>query len=117
MLTPDDPVLRVEAAAPRGADVATVDIASIENPKGQEFVLVVLLRGAGGGPPVEAGGIGPYPPDRPGKFRLRLPDSATDELRDGPVQLVVRLQAADARRELEQPLSVVVRSLGLEASD
>lgn len=93
----------------------TVDVVSVDNPLGQEFVLTVVLRGSGGRP-VEVGGVGPYPPDRAGTFTVQIPRRAAAELGDGPVEVSVHLRPPAADRELEEPLDVVVGSLRLGSS-
>ncbi|MFN2588039.1 MAG: hypothetical protein ABR613_07975 [Actinomycetota bacterium] len=64
---------------------------------------------------MEAGGIGPYPPDRPGTFTIPTPKRARNEILDGRVELVVRLEPAREGTELKPRLNVVVQAVELAA--
>jgi len=113
--------LRIGAGAAQSVPVLPADIqdrgylviriATIHNPASQSFVLRAVL--AVGPDSAEVGRVAPYPPTRPGLFRMRLPDSARPMTSKYAKQLrlVLGLRSATPERPLGD-VSVEVDSIG-----
>jgi hypothetical protein len=94
-LTPDSAVLRVAVDPVRGANVLTLRLSSIENPKAEDFALIVSVEDLGttSGPTEQAiGGVSPYPPSQPGLFTLAIPDRARPAFSDDRVKPVILIR-------------------------
>ncbi len=103
------------------ADVLTIAIADIANPRSQAFVVtssVGVVGKDGGRYWRNLGALGPYPSDRSGTFTLVIPDDLRTLFSQERARLVIvmRLSSTSAERTLEAPLRVVLGSVSVESS-
>lgn len=99
---------------PTGPTTLTLTVTGVEDPSGQAFSIgasVVWSAAAGGAPSVQPlGSVTPYPPTRPGRFVLAVPDAARPLLArpGGALSVRLALQPVAADRPLVEPLRVTL---------
>jgi hypothetical protein len=106
-----DVALSPQPAAP---STLVLTITGVEDPSSQAYVIgasVVWNAASGGGPIVQPlGNVTPYPPSRPGRFVIGVPEAARQLLarRGGALSLRLALQPVAADRPLAEPLRVTL---------
>jgi hypothetical protein len=95
-----------------GAEILTLRISSIDNPRSQAFVLTVLAEPQDGDLE-EIGRVTPFPPDRAGTFTIVIPERVRSAFAKGRGQraVVIRIDPASEEVGLESPLRVLVHSV------
>jgi hypothetical protein len=99
---------------PAGPTTLTLHITGVDDPSAQAYSIgasVVWNAAAGGAPSVQLlGSVTPYPPTRPGRFVLGVPDAARQLLArpGGALRLRLALQPVAADRPLVGPLRVTL---------